>query len=329
MEFLNALWVEKHRPRKLDELVLPEDHRFVFGKCIEKREIGNFLFHGPPGGGKTALARILCSKEGILSSEDDNLLEINGSARETRGIAYVQKVIEPYLKVPPGGSDKNKVVFIDEADYLTDESFSSLRRVIEKYSEEYGRFIFTCNYISKIPEPIQSRFQIFPFKQLPLGFVIDYCSKVLTSENVEFTKEDLKFVVDSLYPDVRLIVNTLQKNSYTDKLKINRDAVLTSEKKVLAFVVEIVSLVEKNESHKIGGVINSIINLLYEQDLEFRSLYTDLFFVSKLPVHAKIIVNKYSNGHSSCLVPPMHFMGMMFEIIKVLQDYKRSSAGRG
>jgi len=324
MEFLSVLWVEKYRPRKLEELVLPGDYYNDFKRMIEKKEILNFLFYGPPGGGKTVLSRILCSKNGSIFNKEDNVLEINGSAQETRGITFVNDVIEPFLKVPPAGQDKYRVVFIDEADYLTGNSFSSLRGVIGKYSEKTGRFIFTCNYISKIPEPIQSRFQLYPFKQLPVEFVNKYCSKILTSENIEFDNSDLKFVIDNLYPDVRLIVNTLQRNSISGKLKVNREFIITTERKILSFVIEIISSIEKGENYKVGKSISSIVSLLDENGLEFRNLYMDLFFKEKLPVPVKVIVNKFANSHSSCLVPQMHVMAMIYEIIKVLQDYKRS-----
>lgn len=324
MEFLDAMWVEKYRPRKLDDLVLPEEYYTIFKNYIERKEVGNFLFHGPPGGGKTVLSRIICSKNGSVFNREDNVLEINGSAQETRGITFVNDVVEPFLKVPPAGQDKYRIVFIDEADYLTPNSFSSLRGVISKYSEKTGRFIFTCNYISKIPEPIQSRFQLFPFKQLPISFVSKYCSEVMISEKVEFDEKDLKFVVDNLYPDVRLIINTLQRSSITGKLKVNREFIITAEKKILSFIVEIVSSVEKNESYKIGKSVESITNLLDEKGLEFRNLYMDLFFKEKLPIPVKLIVNKFANSHNSCLVPQMHVMAMIYEIIKILQDYKKS-----
>jgi len=118
MDIINTLWVEKYRPKKLEELVLPENYRIDFQTCIQKKEIGNLLFSGSPGSGKTALMRIICSQEGIIQNRDDNVLEINGSGKETRGISFVQDVIEPYLKIPPAGSDKYKVVCIDESDFL-------------------------------------------------------------------------------------------------------------------------------------------------------------------------------------------------------------------
>jgi len=281
----------------------------------------NLTFHGPPGGGKTALARILTSKNGILQNPGDNLLEINGSAKETRGINFVQDVIEPFLKIPPAGNDKHRIVFIDEADYMTDAAFSSLRSIIEKYSSN-SRFIATCNYLSKFPEAIQSRFQIYAFKQLSLEFVTDYCRKILVSEKVEFSDRDLKFVVGNLYPDIRKIVNGLQRSSMSGKLKINQDVVLTTEKVLISSIIEIGNAISNNEDHRVNTLITTMIGQLNNQDLEFRSIYSNLFFSKGLPIPVKVIVNKYSNEHGDCLIPSMHFMSMVFEIVKALQSYR-------
>jgi len=104
-----------------------------------------------PYDGSTVSKIVIISGNTFDKDSDDNLLEVNGSAKETRGISFVQDVIEPFCKVPGAGNDKIKVVFIDESDYLTDTSFHSLRSIVEKYAK-YCRFIFTCNYYTKIPE---------------------------------------------------------------------------------------------------------------------------------------------------------------------------------
>ena len=210
-DIIESLWIEKYRPKKLDDLVLPEQYMNDFRKIIERGSLPNLLLSGPPGGGKSTLARVLCSKHGVLQNKKDNLLYINGSARKSRGIGFVDDVIEPFLKHPPSRDDF-RVVFIDEADNLTGDSYNSLRAVIEKYHVAYGRFIFTCNYISKIPDAIQSRFIQYIFRQIPKDFIFDYCIKILMSENIEYVDKDVKMIVNNLYPDVRKIVNVVQRS---------------------------------------------------------------------------------------------------------------------
>jgi len=320
---VNALWVEKYRPRKLEDLVLPESYRLDFVKCIERKNIGNIIFAGPPGSGKTTIARILTSKRGVLNHPSDNLLEMNGSSKESRGINFVDSTIEPFLKIPPAGKDAFKIVFIDEADFLTDASFKSLRGIIEA-AHEHNRFIFTCNYLSKIPDPVQSRFQTYIFKQMPIDFVIGYYKKILESENIKYNEDDIKFVIDGVYPDVRKGVQILQQNSHSGTLKINRNLSLTNEKTIISSVVEIINYIKNDDSQKVNKSVNDILNIVsVEYDLDFRSIYSSLFFRNEIPVNVKIIVNKYTNSHGDCLVPSMHFMAMIFEMIKSLQEYKK------
>lgn len=327
MNITNDLWVERYRPKTIEDLVLPDEYRQNFEICIKRNEIPNLLFYGPPGGGKSTMARILTSKQGIIQNSYDNVMEINGSAKETRGIGFVDSTIEPYLKVPPSGNDKYKIIFIDECDYLTDAAMSSLRAIIEKYSR-YGRFLFTCNIVSKVTEALMSRVQAYEFKQLPTEFVEQYCKKILDNEKITYTDDNVKFVCSNLYPDVRRIVNCLQRNSLSGELKINKETVMTNEKLVISQVLEIISFTNDNHDNKVGICINNIIKVLGEYDIEYRGIYSNLFFKKEVPAMCKVIINRYSNSHGDCLEPRMHFMAMIFEIIKCLRDYRAMTAAR-
>ena len=311
MDIRSMLWIDKYRPKSLDELVTSEDMMAIFKDYITKQEIPNLILYGPPGGGKSTFARILTSKNGLLQHPDDNLLALNGSAKESKGIGYVEDVMEPFLKIPPM-QDKFKIVFIDEGDYLTDAALHSLRGIIEKYQERYGRFIITCNYLSKLPEAIQSRFRKYHFKQIPKDFVIEYCKDILEKESIKFDKNDILFIIDSLYPDVRQIIDSLQENSFSGELKVNRNIILSNEKAIIGAFIEMLKFITDNQGSKAKQKISIISQLVENEDINYRNIYNELFG-SNIPANIKILINKASNEHRDCFIPKMHFMSLVLD----------------
>jgi len=317
----DSVWVEKYRPKKLEELVLPEDYRKIFERAIFKNELNNFLFYGAPGGGKSATARILCSPNGVMNFPDYNVLLINGSSKSSRGISFVDDVIEPFLKVPPI-KDKYKIVFIEEFDNITPDAFKSLRALMEKFLESYGRFVCTCNYVSKIPDPIISRFDSYHFKQLPKEYVLKFCKDILTKENIEYKEDDINFIINSFYPDIRKIVNRLERCSGDDKkLIVDKNKVLSIEQKILSVCLEMIDAISNNEESRANKLRDSIIDQLTNPEISYADLYTQLHFNKKVPIDAKIVINEFANKHQGCIEPSMNFASMIYKVIFTCKAY--------
>src|SRR3989344_4705166 len=166
---ISEIWTEKYRPKKLDDVVGQKTIVNKIKTLIERRSIPHCLFTGHAGIGKSTLAFVVCNE---LFGEDwkNNFLDLNAS--DTRGIDTIRSRVKDFARTIPisGGF---KIIFLDEADALTKDAQHALRRIMENYSEKC-RFILSCNYLSRIIYPIQSRTAVFRFSPLKEDDVVEF-----------------------------------------------------------------------------------------------------------------------------------------------------------
>jgi len=217
-EQMDDLWIEKYRPKKLDEIVGQPVAVERLKSYVQQKNIPHLLFAGPSGTGKTTTA-IALARELFGEEWKENFLELNAS--DDRGIRMVRETIKDYSRILPSNPIGFKILFLDEADYMTDEAQAALRRTMENFTKT-TRFILSCNYSSKIIEPIQSRTAIFRFKAIPNDAIVSTLENILKSEEKEYEKGSLNVIAEMSYGDMRKAINILQvAATYSPMITVN------------------------------------------------------------------------------------------------------------
>jgi DNA polymerase III delta prime subunit len=213
------LWVEKYRPKTIDECILPESTKKVFEGFLQQSEIPNLLLAGTAGVGKTTIAKALCSQLGT------DCLVINGSD-EGRFLDTVRNQAKVFASTVSLTSEaKHKVIIIDEADNTTPDVQLLLRACMEEFQKNC-RFIFTCNYKNKIISPLHSRCSVIDFsvkgkdKQTIATHFFRRVNSILEQENVEYDPKVVAEVVQKYFPDFRRTLNELQRYSSSGAIDV-------------------------------------------------------------------------------------------------------------
>ena len=206
---LSKIWTEKYRPQKFSGIVGQEDIVKRIEALTNSLNIPHLLFAGPAGTGKSTIALIIV-KELFGKDWKENYLELNAS--DERGINIVREKVKNFARTKSLGNVPFKVIFLDEADALTPEAQQALRRTMENYSSTC-RFILSCNYSSKIIDPIQSRCAMFRFKLLEKKDIEIYVKRIADSENLIINPEATELIYDASEGDCRRATNLLQSTA--------------------------------------------------------------------------------------------------------------------
>ncbi len=203
---MEEIWTEKYRPSNLSEVVGQTPITDRLKNYVKERSMPHLLFAGPAGTGKTTCALAL-AKELFGELWKHNLHELNAS--DERGIDVVRGKIKEFARTAPLGEDGFKIIFLDEADALTGAAQAALRRPMEKYSRTC-RFVMSCNFSSKIIDPIQSRCAVFRFRPLKAEDVERYLKFVAVKEELNIDKEAYESLTYLAQGDLRRAINGLQ-----------------------------------------------------------------------------------------------------------------------
>lgn len=215
------IWIEKYRPKKLEDVVGQKEVIRRLASYVRSKNLPHLLFSGTAGTGKTASS--ICVAREIFGEDEwtNNFTELNAS--DERGIEVVRTKIKNFARTSPLGDFGFKIIFLDEADALTFDAQSALRRTMEKYTSTC-RFILSCNYSSRIIEPIQSRCAVYRFRPMTGEAVEERIKYIAKEEGITLTSDGLEAIKYVAAGDMRRAINAIQAAAMLDKT-VNMDAI--------------------------------------------------------------------------------------------------------
>jgi len=303
------IWVEKYRPQTIEDCILPSNVKKTFQDFLDKGEVPNLLLSGPPGCGKTTVAKALCHELGV------DVYVINGSD-EGRFLDTVRNNAKNFAStVSLSSTAKHKVIIIDEADNTTPDVQLCLRAFTEEFVKNC-RFIFTCNYKNKIIQPLHSRCAVVDFSikskdrpALAANF-FNRIKDILDQESVKYDPKVIVELINKYFPDWRRVLNEIQRYSVGGKIDSGILAAF-SEVKTNDLVKR---LKEKNFSEVRKWVVNNLDN---DPGVLIRSVYDacyDALENNSIPA-AVLVLAKYQYQMAFVADQEVNLMAMMTELM--------------
>ena len=303
------LWVEKYRPEKVDDCILPDESKAMFKGFLEQGEIPNLLLSGPAGIGKTTIAKALCRELGA------DFYVINGSdeGRFLDTVRNKAKTFASTVSLTSGSS--HKIIIVDEADNTTPDVQLLLRASIEVFQKNC-RFIFTCNYINKIIEPLHSRCSVVDFHikgkekaQLASAF-LKRINSILEQEGIDFELKVVAEVIQKHFPDFRRTLNELQRYASRGKIDTGILAQVADVK-----ISDLIGYLRDREFTNMKKWVSS--NIDNEPQVIMRKIYDNLYtyLLPKSIPEAVLVIGEYQYKATFVMDQEINLVAFLTELM--------------
>ena len=302
----HTLWVEKYRPTQLENYVGNEHLKAKVERYIKSNDVPHLLLYGRAGTGKTTLAKL------IVKNIECDYLYINAS--DENSVDTVRNKVRQFASTI--GFKDMKIIILDECDYITPNAQAALRNLMETFSR-HCRFILTCNFVERIIDPLQSRCQVFEIIPPDKKGVAVHLSKVLEQEQVTYSNEDLKVIIDSSYPDVRKIINATQRSVVDDKVVMDRQSTIQNDYKL-----KVLDILKKQDKKTAFVNLRQLLadNSIRDYSDCFRLLYdnVDEYGTGHI-AEVIIILARYEQSDTQVVDKEINFMAMLIELLGVIK----------
>lgn len=302
----HTIWTEAFRPDSLEGYIGNDEVTTKIKNYIDSNDIPNILFIGKAGTGKTTLAKIL------VKNINCDYLYVNASDKS--GVDFIRTEIIPFASSV--GFNDLKIVILDEFDFMSPNAMAALRNAMETFSK-HCRFILTANYLEKIIDPIQSRCQVFKIAPPSKKDVAVRMVEILNEKEIDYTKEDLALVINATYPDIRRTINSLQQQSLSGKLVIDKQAVVNSN-----YQLQLLELLKLKDKKKAFTDIRKILAESNQND--FVSLYSFLYdnleeFAQGSIASVILILAESQYTEAAAVDKELHIAAMFVKILNELK----------